>query len=85
MAHGVKTLDLMIALFGRWSCRNGCGNSEMVREPGSFLVVADSVQLHGEQVLAQDLEQGFSVECPPWVGWGMARAVPECADSRATV
>ena len=54
MAHGVKTLDLMIALFGRWSCRNGCGNSEMVREPGSFLVVADSVQLHGEQVLAQD-------------------------------
>ena len=39
MAHGVKTLDLMIALFGRWSCRNGCGNSEMVREPGSFLAL----------------------------------------------
>ena len=27
------------------------------------------------------LEQGFSGECPPWVGWGMARAVPECAEA----
>ena len=27
------------------------------------------------------LEQGFSGECPPWVGCGRARAVPECAEA----